>query len=444
MRREDFFTGEVLSGTSPQISEISTEEAINNASFGKYDYEPGARVMQPISINPGGYGYNNFNQNFMNPHAYNGGFYQQPNMGYNPYYNQYQQMNTGGYNPYYNGYYQHPNMEYNPYYNNYYNNQYQQQMQQEVRTFIEPVNLSGSEYLPPSNYEDQIEQMKLDQWLREQEEIGRVSMNNNSIYSGYNYYGAPFYNPFQYNSYNSEIANRVEEMKQQARENRINLNIQLSMLAHNYLRETYDENELRERYTGKYVTNPGTPITYAEIYEQQRFNNLVPFDNSQMYRDHYAAVSKEHNEIISSDSNLKDCFANMGVLNAHYLLEEEKHRRRNGKLLYNSDDNSYKYFVRARATERYAKERGLNSVADQFNFNDTRQSLINQFPTLSQSAKLCDDGTLNITCNFGSKAGQVYSVHNSQEASYDQDRERFQQFIDSIPGSIYLDSPIST
>lgn len=441
MRREDFFTGEVLTGTSPQISEISTEEAINNASFGKYDYEPGSRLMQPISINPGGYGYNP-NQNFMNPPMYNG--YQMYSGGYQQNYNPY----------YYNGYYQQPNMGYNPYYNNYYNNQYQQQqyyqqqMQQEVRTFIEPVNLSGSEYLPPMNYEDQIEQLKIDYWVKEQEEIGRVAVNNNNgFYNGYNYYGAPFYNPFQYNSYTSEISNKIEQMKEQAKENRINLNIQLSMLAHNYLRETYDENELRERYTGKYVSNPGTPITYAEIYEQQRFNNLVPFDNSQMYRDHYAAVSKEHNEIVPADSNLKDCFTNMGVLHAHYLMEEEKHRRRNGRLLYNSEDNSYKYFVRAKASERYAQEKGgiVNStISDHFGFNTARHSLINQFPTLSQSAKLCDDGTLNITCNFGSKAGQVYSVHNSQEASYDKDRERFQQFIDSIPGSIYLDSPIST
>lgn len=424
MRREDFFTGEVLSGTSPQISEISTEEAINNASFGKYDYEPGARLMQPISINPGGYGYNTPNPYFMNPPQYNG--YYQPNMGYG--YN-------GGFNPYYNNYYnaQYQQQQY-----------YQQQMQQEVRTFIKPVNLSGSEYLPPMNYEDKIEQLKIDYWTKEQEEIGRKSVNNNGLYSGYNYYGAPFYNPYQYNSFNSEISNKIQEMQEKAKENRLNLNIQLATLAHNYLGDKYNEDELKERYTGKYVSNPGTPITYAEVYEQQRFGNMVPFDNAQFYRDQSAAASREYNEIIPSDSNMKDCFANMGVLNAHYMMEEEKHRRRNGTTLYNSDDNSYKYFVRAKASERYAKENGLSSVSNRFNFNNATQTALNQFPTLSQSAKLCDDGTLNITCNFGSKAGQVYSVHNSQEAGYEQDRERFQQFIDSIPGSIYLDSPNPT
>ena len=67
--------------------------------------------------------------------------------------------------------------------------------------------------------------------------------------------------------------------------------------------------------------------------------------------------------------------------------------------------------------------------------------MLSGFPTLAESAKLTEDGTLNITCNFGSRAGQVYSVHNSEEAGYEQDRQRFQQFIDSIPHSIYLDSP---
>ena len=113
------------------------------------------------------------------------------------------------------------------------------------------------------------------------------------------------------------------------------------------------------------------------------------------------------------------------------------------------DDNSYKYYVKAKAAERYAKKNGIqiNNMAQQpqqpyaNNVQDLKQEVINSMPTLSQSATLCDDGTLNITCNFGSKAGQVYSVHNSQEAEYEEDRARFKAFVDSIPGSIYLNNP---
>ena len=379
MRREDFFTGEPVQNGSPPISEFTTEsEAIQNASFGKYDYDPGMRMMsQPISIYPGSYGYNNTNfSNYMNPPMY-----------------QQQQMYYGGGNPALQ--YQQQQMYYQ-----------QQMQQQEVRYHIPPVNLSGSEYLPSMNYEEEIEQLKLQYWMKEQEQAAKNSYNNSyNPYSGsYNYYGVPYYNPYQYNSLNSEISQRIQEIQNQAKENRINFNIQIATLAHNYAGDTYNEDELRERYTGKTISNPGVPLTYAEIYEQQRFSNMIPFDNSQFYRDHNEQVSKEFNSVIPKDSNLKDCFDNMGVLYSKYELEEEQHRRRNGGALYNSEDNSYKYFVRTKAAERYAKNNGLPLTKIINDSDQFKQNIIGGFPTLAQSAKLCDDGTLNITCNFGSKA----------------------------------------
>lgn len=412
MRREDFFTGEALPSASPLISET---EAIQNASFGKYDYDPAARMMsQPLSIYPGGYGYN------------------QPQMyDYNPYNN-------------YNGYcnpafaYQQQIYQQQIY-------QQQMQMQQEVQCYVPGVNLSGSEYLPSMNYEEEIEKLKLEYWNKEQETAAKIAVDNQGMgynpFTGYsNYYGMPYYNPYQYNTLNSEISQKIQEIQNQAKENRMNLNLHLSTLAHNIAGDRYDESAIKEIYTGKMVDVPGANhLTYAEIYERQRFNNLVPFDNSQMYRDHSARVSNEYNSVIPKDSNLKDTFANMGVLNAKYAMEEEAHRRKDKSVLYNSEDNSYKFFVRAKAAERYAKNNGLSLTQAVQQYDHA--NLLCNMPTLSQSAKLCDDGTLNITCNFGSMAGQTYSVHNSQEAGYEQNRERFQQFLDSIPGSIYLDGP---
>lgn len=431
MRRENFYTGEVLPDTSPPnlTNEYTTySEAVQNASFGKYDYDPGSRLMsQPVSIYPGGYGYNPYN-NFMNPPV---------GIGSNPY--QY-----GGYQGY-------------PYYTSNPALAYQQQMQyqqpQEIQYFVSPVNFSGSEYLPPMNFEEEIERLKMEYWAREQEQSAQdfVDRQNSGYYSpfgGYtNYYGVPYYNPYQYNSLNSEISQKITEMQNEARENRINLNMHLARLAHNYIGDDYDDEQLQERYTGKQVTAPGGGfVTPAEIYTFNRFQNMVPFDNSQFYRDHDMAASRAYHSIISKDSNMQECFENMGVINAQYEMEEEQHRRRNGAVLYNSDDNSYKYFVRTKAAERYAQKKGTvingnNNMAQNNALQQYQQGLINQFPTLSQSAKLCDDGTLNITCNFGSKAGQTYSVHNSQEAGYEENRSRFQSFIDSIPGSIYLNNP---
>ena len=64
-------------------------------------------------------------------------------------------------------------------------------------------------------------------------------------------------------------------------------------------------------------------------------------------------------------------------------------------------------------------------------------------PVLSQAANLADDGTLNVSislpANVGSHKGEIYTVNNSQEAEYNEKRERFGRFLDSIPGNIYLD-----
>lgn len=412
MRKEDFFSGEALPDASPFISE---QEAIENASFAKYDYDPGARMLsQPVSIYPGSYGYNTSMPmgNFMTPPV---GLGSVPNYNYG-----YQQ-------PYYYGYgYQQP---------------FYQQQPQQIQYHIDPVNFGGSEYLPPLDYEDKIEKLKLEYWLKEQEqqaqtEVDRSGYRTNNGY-GFNYYGMSFYNPYQYNSINSDIRNEIQKMEDEAKENRFALNFQLSKVAHNYLGDIYNESDLEERFRGKILEGSfGGYSTYQDIYNYNRFQNLEPFDNSQMYRDHFMNVSREHNEIIPKDSNLSDTFKNMGVLHAHYELEEESHRRRNGAVLYDSGSNSYKYFVKARAAERYAKKNNIDPVP--VSTPSYGVSTSNPFPTLSQSARLTEDGTLNITCNFGNNAGKTYSVHNSQEAGYEEDRARFQSFIDSIPGSIYL------
>ena len=419
MRKEDFFTGEpVETGSPPNFEEQYTTEteAIQNASFGAYSYDPAMRMMsQPVSIYPGGYGYTGFQGPTYNPNVVNPYFMNPPvGLGSNPYY--------GGYNPAFA-----------------YQQQYQQP--QEIKYFIQPVNFSG-DYLPSLEYEKEIEQLQMDFWMREQEEAAKTEATSGyNPYSCYNnYYGVPFYNPYQYNNISQEAQQKIREIQDRARDARVQLNFQLSQLAHNLAGEQYNKDELYERFTGKEVSAPGGGMTIADIYQANRFANLVPFDNSQMYRDHDLAASRAYNAHVSKDANMQECFENMGVVNAAYELEEEQHRRRNGATLYNANDNSYKHFVKSKVAEKIAQKNGMQ-VNPFAGLAQQPSSILSGFPTLSQSAKLTDDGTLNITCNFGSKAGQTYSVHNSQEAEYIKDRERFRSFVDSIPGSIYLSNP---
>jgi hypothetical protein len=67
----------------------------------------------------------------------------------------------------------------------------------------------------------------------------------NGYNNGYNYYGTPYHNPYTYTDYN-KYQTRLDEMKEEARERRIRLNINLSKLAHNVCGETYDENVIEE------------------------------------------------------------------------------------------------------------------------------------------------------------------------------------------------------
>ena len=442
MVREDFYSGEPVEETGsskfafPSANNIidtgavsSEVQAANMASFGRvnYDYDPAQRAaaIQTAPVNLGG-GYGGY----FNPYQpnYGGGIGTPP-----PWYA------NGGYSPYGNpqpsyGYYRPP----------------QQQQRQEMPTCVKinPINMSG-EYLPNADYEATIQKMQMEYFNRQQDiEAKQMADRENSVYgyggyNGYNYYGIPYYNPYQYNSLNNEFMSRIEGIREEARNNRLEFQMNLSRLAHKFSREEdISDQEIRERYTGKTVDIPRGYIPDV-YYEQVRFSQLVPFDNSQMYRDYYASLKREFNDIIPPDSNLKTTFANMGIMQAKWELEDEQHRRRDAGALYNSG-NAYKYYVRQKAKERYMKDKGVSAPQQYmptFGFNPA--SYVANNPILSKATTLADDGTLNVSislpANVGSHKGEVYTVNNSQEAEYNEKRERFGRFLDSIPGNIYLD-----
>ena len=444
MVHEDFYSGEpveetgssnfafpVASNNIIDTGASSEVEAANMANFGKtmYDYDPAQRAAAiqtaPVPLTGGGYG-GTFNP-YQQP-SYGGGIGAPP-----PWYG-------GGYSPYGNpqpsyGYYRPP----------------QQQQRPEMPTHIKinPLNMSG-EFLPTADWEEEVAKMQMEYFNRQQEiEAKQLAERSNSVYGyggyGYNYYGIPYVNPFQYNSLNNEFMSRIEKIRDDARDRRLEFNMNLSRLAHNFSREeNMPDSEIRERYTGKTVEIPAGFIPEV-YYEQIRFANLQPFDNSQMYRDYYASLKREYDEIIPPDSDLKTTFANMAIIQAKWDMEEEQHRRKDAAGLYNSG-NAYKYYVRQKAKERYAKANGGamptgTAMMPTFGFNPA--SYVAGNPVLSQAANLADDGTLNVSislpANVGSHKGEVYTVTNSQEAEYNEKRERFGRFLDSIPGNIYLD-----
>ena len=428
MIREETFMGELVNPSSPQISE---SEAISNASFGKYDYDPGNRMMQFAT--PGQYGYNEGFNRYMNPPAIG--------IGGNPY-----NMPAFGGAP-------NPAFQYNPAFS-WQQRLYQQQSMfqepQQLKSFIKPVGING-EFLPPADFEQRLSDLVREYWVRQEEEDVERKLKSQQQYGygnawgGYtNYYGTPYYSPYYgYNALQQEVSQLVEEMKSEAREARIAFNKQISRVAHKFAGETVDEAQLDERYRGKYVETPGyAGVTVQDLTEQVRLQNMKPFDNSGVYRQFQEKVSTEFREIIPNNMGFVETFRNMGVVQAKYDLEEEKTRRKNGALLYDSNSGTYRYFIRAKAAQRYAEKHGIpNDQIKTPSSSVPTGGISDDFPTLQESARLLDDGTLNITCNFGSHKGEVYSVKNSQERQYEENRERFQRFYNSIPGSIYLTNP---
>lgn len=427
LQQVDFYTGEPVTG-SPNNS--PPDDAAQMASFGKWDYDPNYRsqvmmnqqpcYQQPIMQQfPGGYGYNtnpNPGQGFMNPPVIG--------LGSNPYYNQQQTP-------------------------------YQQMLQQQQAlpsTVVIPALNRNGQYLPPLDIEERIDQLEIDIWKSQEEQTAKQNvdrMMNGGGYqypymnNGFNYYGTPYYNPYSYNHVDSQFQTEISKIQDQAREARIEFDTRISKLAHKFAGDNITDAEIEERYHGKVVPVPESmKALLPDIAEQQRLDRLVPFDNSDFYRKQYYDRKAIVDRFIDPNADADTCFENLGLLIAYDEMEEEMHRRRDGGNLYDHDSNSYKYFVRKKAEERYAREKGIDpsilhgKALPDLDFKQIKQNALNSFSTL-KGATLSDDGTLNITCNFGKHAGDTYSVHNTNEAEYDNKRERFSQFIDSIPGSIY-------
>ena len=83
-----------------------------------------------------------------------------------------------------------------------------------------------------------------------------------------------------------------------------------------------------------------------------------------------------------------------------------------------------------------------NSIPDPGTLNiysknprNNTNSHVNAIPSIDKDGNM--NMTLSIPCNFGSQKGSTYTVVNANESAYDQKREEFNRFVDSIPKSIY-------
>ena len=423
MNKIDFFSGETaLDVVSPPASQTQDEiEAANMASFGTYNFGG-----PPVSLNPAGQGYYGGQQQQFN-YWNNPGFgYGQPQGGYG--FGQYMNSPTqGGYGYNYQQFMNSPN----PAFQFMHQQQYQnyQPMKKDVTVHIDAFNPGGNEYLPPADYEEKIFDLEWKFWNETQEKEAKRILEQ-PIGLGQNYYGYGYYStPYNYNMYSDNpYINQLKELQEQARQSRINLNIRLSRLAHNFLGDGYTDEQIEEIYTGKDVVIPG--ISTVDLYDQQRFANLIPFDNSQMYREYDKRVSDQFHKRIKPTDDMNTAFENLALVAYDYEMEDEMHRRRQ-ELKGTYDSNAYKLLVRQKAIKENLHTKINESVNQVQDFKD---NLLGSglFPTLSQHATLADDGTLNITYSLDNNN----VIQNQNESQYQKERARFNAFLNSIPSSL--------
>lgn len=418
MNHIDFYSGEPLSG-SPDINQNYQDQ--------NYCYDPNQRFMQQQSKNmyyPGQMGYNNpygynpqqqfgyrINVNQMYPN-----FYQQPNF-----------MNNYGYsnpvvgNPALSMIQNNPAlMNNNPYFM-----QYQQQSYEDKNVFVPGFN-TGSDMMLTNDAQEVCDNLQIQMMMEQEEALVKRNerfqgyFNNN--YGGYNYYGMPYMmTNYMDRTVEMKYRNIINDMKQQAVERRLNFNKRLSKLVHNYLDDDISDQDIDQIYDGYSYTVPGLKIKQSA--DQDRLSRMVPVSNQQMYVNHFNNVQNEFNLVVNQGDNMNEFLNDCGCLRIYYNMEEEYHRRRDATGYYQPD--AYKKFLR-------------RSIRDRLNVNNNVPNenipLGNQFPTLNESAKMLDDGTISITppdwiMNNHSYQQPNLVINNELEQNFEENRNRFLQSI---------------
>lgn len=433
-----------IEGQGTRLVSPEEEMAAQFASFGAYSYQ------NQQQMNPGGYGYNEPSSFYYNP------MYQQPTV-YKPY-NMTQAGWSGGLGAPYNA----PNPAFGFMAQQGYNPQQQQVIKQPDITYdIKPYNpFCTPEFLPPTDWNSKLDKLRYDYFIEvetadvERELRSNLTYNYN-IDNTYNYYNQPYYSMWYRNT--SAIDKRyiddLNKMEEEAKQARININKNLVTLAYNYLGKEYDPERIDELFSPKTVTIPGSEI--IEDRNASMLDNLVPFDNSQWYRDMNAKITMEYRKYIPKDADLATTFDNMGLVWLDWEMEDYKHKVNLTAKRSTYDGNTYMSLIKNKLRNDYMKEhnivqhdnesiedaivRELKSDNDGDEIDTFSKELKNrlltcgEFPTLQQSAKMNPDGTMTISYEtFKNNQSNV----NNNEDFFESCREQFNAFLDSIPKAI--------
>ena len=413
MVKKDIYTGLLVNEEPVNVLDVQTLDKENAAVINGYATDPNQRM---ISMNQQQQAFNPFAPQQPQYIPNQGGYIPyQPYMS--PYRAQFQQNNSFGFagNPVFGMYGQQQ-----PW--GMYNN-VQPQAQDRV-VHVPGVNF-GSTTLFQNDIEDVCNKMQVDMMMEqetaalERQERIQGYFNNNGYY---NYYGMPYYG-FSDTTVINKYRNKIEEMRKEGQERRIEYNKNLKRLCNNILGEEMSEEELDNLFRGYDYTIPAAKV--QAMYDCDRFSKMVPVSNQHLYAKNFQELHNFYNGIMGQmeKQDLNGFLGALGIVQVCENLEQEYHNRRDGSRLYDSD--SYKRYLRKHIAERNGLTAQQNN--NQPFLNPAQAIDAAMFPVMSQSAKILDDGTISVTAPpwLGGSTGRRILVNNEMENHFEENRRAF-------------------
>jgi hypothetical protein len=452
MFKTNFYTGE-MTGTTNGEQYTTEAEATFNAGFGQY------AAQQYIPQQPYGLGGNIYQQQYGPPQQmyYQNPYMTQPQYGYGNNYT------NPAFNPAFS-------------YQNYQQSFQQQHPQQFSQVYIPPVNISGNEYLLPGNFDEIVSDMAVricqeeaeykGKQIAEQARLkkqGNYNPYNYNAYNGFNYYGTPVFGS-TYNNFHSKVIDELNQIKEEAKQKRLDLSINLSKLAHRTIGDNMSDEDIEAAYKGRYINVQNTVYENNDMDRMQaRFSssNFVQIDPLQSPFKRYCDTMKsEIQSILPEDTTIENFGERAAQLAFKWEVEEMYDSRRRFDQSY--DSSAYKRLLKEKCAEKAANEHGFslirseeptpitqikNQISDieakraKDMSPDEKERIMKEglnllgLPLMSEAVYFDEDGTMCLRANVGNHKGEMYTVNNENEAAYANKRALFAGFLDSIPRS---------
>lgn len=283
---------------------------------------------------------------------------------------------------------------------------------------VEGYNPFGSPMLLPEGIEETCERLQIQMEVENEAAIAKRNARTQGYFNynyGSNYYG--WYNNYADQAVTDKYRRIAEEIREEAKNRRVELNKRLSRLAHKICGDPMSEEETDRLYEGYNVT-----ITASEQEDNRQYSYLASLqevDTSIAYRQHFDQVRNFYNKVYETQgvTDMNSWLAAQGILTIYDNMEKEVHKRRDLTQFY--DKASYRRLLRKSIMERD----GIKETEEEHT-----ASYLPFFQNMNQSAKMLEDGTLSISApNW--VGGKSESFNNTLEAHFEENRNRFLQSI---------------